>query len=235
MSNASAPDSQRVMTREQVRAFDAWVIQELGIPGCVLMENAGRGCADIILSRLSDTLDTRVCIICGVGNNGGDGFVIARHLSNAGLQVTPILLGSADKLLGDAKLNYDILRQLSVKIIKLDPQDIEGLRHLITGAAQPALLVDALFGTGLQGTLRDPYPSVIQTLNAMNIPMLAVDIPSGLDADSGQPLGSAVHAVATVTFVARKQGFLNPSAHKYTGDVTVASIGVEPSVWPAWT
>lgn len=216
-----------VMSRDEVRAVDSWAINTLGIPGIVLMENAGRSCAKLIKDKLASIAKPKVCIFCGTGNNGGDGYVIARHLLNYGFKVNVIICGDKNKIKGDAKINLDILERLGQPIELLDLKvDIAGQVKAKTFDA--ALLVDALFGTGLSGQLSDGYKRLIEAINAQNRPTLAVDIPSGLDCDTGQPLGVAIKATYTVTFVAIKKGFTQPSAADYTGEVFVCSIGIEP-------
>lgn len=225
-----APDKKyRVMTRDEVRAVDAWAIDEIGVPGAVLMENAGRSCAELIVSRLRGPGAPRVCLFCGSGNNGGDGCVIARHLLNAGVDVRVVLCGEREKVRGDAKINLDVLERLGQAVDVLD-MVTAGLASRIRALAGDAdLIVDALFGTGLQGDLREPYRSVIDSINALDHPVLAVDIPSGLDCDTGTPLGTAIRAAYTVTFVAVKRGFIaSPDASRYVGELYIASIGVEP-------
>jgi NAD(P)H-hydrate epimerase len=215
-----------VMTRDQVRAVDAWAINELGVPGVVLMENAGRGCAEFIREKLDGTAEPKVCIFCGTGNNGGDGYVIARHLSNGGFKVTVVVCGDRTRIKGDAKINLDILDRMGLAIDQLNlAEDDVGarVRELTAGAH---LIVDSLFGTGLSGQIRGDYRRLIETLNACACPILAVDIPSGLDCDTGRPLGAAIEASWTVTFVAVKKGFASAQAARYTGEVFVASIGV---------
>jgi len=218
-----------VMTREQVRAFDSWAINTLGIPGVVLMENAGRSCADLIKEKLSGVTTPGICIFCGTGNNGGDGYVIARHLLNSGFGVVVVVCGDRSKIKGDAKINLDILERLGQTITQLNlDADIAG--QIQTYAAGCNMLVDALFGTGLKGRLSDEYKELIESINAQDMPILAVDIPSGLDCDMGMPLGAAIRANYTVTFVAVKSGFTFTSrAAQYTGEIFIASIGVEPS------
>ena len=216
------------MTRNEVRAFDARAITELGIPGMVLMENAGRSCAELIREKLKDTGRPKVCIFCGTGNNGGDGYVIARHLINDRFEVLTTVCGEPDKIKGDAKTNLDILERMNGRIEWLDPADedlLEKVHSLISGAA---LIVDGLFGTGLKGQLSDPHKRLIETLNACDCPILGIDIPSGLDCDSGEPLGAAIRAAWTVTFVAVKKGFTSARAERYTGEIFVASIGIDP-------
>ena len=215
-----------VMTRDQVRAVDAWAINTLGIPGVVLMENAGRSCAELIKDKLSDVAEPKVCVFCGTGNNGGDGYVIARHLINCGLQVNVIVCGDRDKIKGDAKINLDILERMGQRIESLNPADSDIAARVADLAAGADMLVDGLFGTGLSGQIRGGYGRLIESLNACECPILAVDIPSGLDCDTGQPLGTAIEASWTVTFVAVKKGFTFAQATRYTGEVFVASIGI---------
>lgn len=215
-----------VMTREQVRAVDAWAINTLGIPGVVLMENAGRGCAELIEEKLKDVSEPKVCIFCGAGNNGGDGYVIARQLGNCGFEVTVVICGDRGKIKGDAKINLDILERMGQPIESLNPADGDTAARVADFAAGADMLVDSLFGTGLNGQIRDDYRRLIENLNACECPILAVDIPSGLDCDTGQPLGIAIEASLTVTFVAVKKGFTFAHAARYTGEVFVASIGI---------
>lgn len=216
-----------VMSRDEVRAFDAWAINELGIPGVVLMENAGRSCAELIKDKLAGVSNPKVCIFCGTGNNGGDGYVIARHLLNSDFEVVVVICGDRNKIKGDAKINLDILERLgqSIEQLKLDEDDIRS--RVETFAAGADMLVDGLFGTGLSGRLNDEYKQLIESINSQDCPILAVDIPSGLDCDTGEPLGASVKASYTVTFVAVKRGFSNAKAREYTGDIFVASIGVK--------
>jgi hydroxyethylthiazole kinase-like uncharacterized protein yjeF len=215
-----------VMARDKVRAFDGWAISMLGIPGVVLMENAGRSCAELIFDKLKDAAEQKVCIFCGTGNNGGDGYVIARHLINHGIKVTVVVCGDRNKIKGDAKTNLDILEQMGESIELLNPsdQDIAGqVEHLGAGSG---IIVDSLFGTGLKGQLSDEYRLLIESINACNSPIMAVDIPSGLECDTGEPLGVAIRAAWTVTFVAVKKGFISADATSYTGEIFVASIGI---------
>ncbi len=218
-----------VMSRDEVRAVDRWAIDTLGIHGVVLMENAGRSCAELIKEKLGNITKPKVCIFCGTGNNGGDGYVTARHLLNGGFKVSVVIVGDRDKVKGDAKINLDILERIGQPIeqMSLDEGDIPD--RVRTFAAGADMLVDGLFGTGLSGRLSDEYKQLIESINAQNRPVLAIDIPSGLDCDSGQPLGAAIKASWTVTFVAVKKGFTFPGAAQYTGEVFVASIGVEPA------
>jgi NAD(P)H-hydrate epimerase len=216
-----------VMSRDEVRAFDTWAINTLGIPGVVLMENAGRSCAELIKEKLGVS-KPKVCIFCGIGNNGGDGYVIARHLLNSDFRVTVVVVGDRSKVKGDAKINLDILEGLGQPIEQLNVNDGDIADKIKAFAANANMLVDGIFGTGLKGQLSDEYKQLIESINAQDCPILAVDIPSGLECDTGQPLGTAVKATYTVTFAAVKTGFTSKSASEYTGEIFVASIGVEP-------
>jgi NAD(P)H-hydrate epimerase len=228
MEKYEAGQSFIAMSRAEVRAVDRWAIEEVGVPGVVLMENAGRSCAELIREKLAGVEEARVCIFCGTGNNGGDGYVIARHLINAGFSVVVVICGDRSRVKGDAKLNLDILERLGQPIEELE---------LKLGAVQPEvgrlaadaeMVVDALFGTGLSGRLGDEYVELIEGINALGKAVLAIDIPSGLDCDTGRVLGAAIRASYTVTFVAVKKGFaVRQGVAQYTGEVFVASIGVE--------
>ncbi|MHC4242081.1 MAG: NAD(P)H-hydrate epimerase [Planctomycetota bacterium] len=225
-----SPDKKcTLMTKDQVRAVDSWAINILGIPGVVLMENAGRSCAELIKEKLKAITEPKVCIFCGTGNNGGDGYVIARHLLNSGFKIIVVICGDRQKVKGDAKINLDILEKLDRSIEQINLKEDDVPARVKAFAADADMIVDGLFGTGLSGPLRDDYIQLIESINACDCPILAVDIPSGLDCDSGRPLGMAVKASCTVTFVAVKKGFVSECAASYTGEIFVASIGVEPN------
>ncbi|HUT31296.1 MAG TPA: NAD(P)H-hydrate epimerase [Sedimentisphaerales bacterium] len=217
------------MSLAEVRAVDAWAINEVGIPGVVLMENAGRSCAELIKEKLAGVANPKVCIFCGTGNNGGDGFVIARHLLNSGFGVVVVICGDRSRIKGDARTNLDILEKLGQPVAELDVSggDIEGRVKALADGAD--VIVDALYGTGLSGQLRPEHRELVESINGRSCPVLAVDIPSGLDCDTGEALGAAVRATWTVSFVAAKKGFACERAQQYTGEVFVASIGVGPS------
>jgi NAD(P)H-hydrate epimerase len=211
-----------VLSRDQVRELDRRAIQDYGVPGVVLMENAGRGAADLLQSLNPNR--QRVLILCGPGNNGGDGFVIARHLQNRRVDVDVVLFGAIEKLTPDARTNAEIWHKSNPlrTAAGSGPLDIN-IRHIIGGAQ--GWIVDALFGTGLTRTLGPPFDEVVATVNASGLPVLAVDIPSGLDCDTGEPLGPTIRATHTATFVALKTGFLNPNAKQWLGEVDVIDIG----------
>ena len=229
MQKYSSEKTFRAMSRQEVRAVDGWAINEIGAPGVLLMENAGRSCAELVKEKLAATPSREVCVFCGTGNNGGDGYVIARHLLNAGFKVSVALCGDREKVRGDARVNLEVLERLGHTVVHLDPGAVDVASRIGQLAGRAGLLVDALFGTGLQGQLREPYRSLVETINALQRPVLAVDIPSGLDCDTGEPLGAAIQAAYTVTFVAVKKGFVASSqAGRYVGELYVASIGIEP-------
>jgi hydroxyethylthiazole kinase-like uncharacterized protein yjeF len=211
------------MTAAQVRAVDGWAISSMSIAGVVLMENAGSRTAEIIIQRLGDADGKRVSIFCGAGNNGGDGYVIARHLHNAGSSVKVLICADRAKITGDALINLQIIEKMELDIESIDP----AVENAVQSASDSDIIVDAIFGTGLTGQLRGNYIKLIENINGLDVDVVAVDIPSGLDCDEGVPLGAAINAVATVTFVAVKKGFKNITAKKYTGDIYIASIGIQ--------
>jgi NAD(P)H-hydrate epimerase len=218
-----------VMDRQTVRDFDAWAINEMGIPGVVLMENAAKNGTQVILEQFSKQAQEGVCIFCGGGNNGGDGFVIARHLFNQGVPVKIALCADPGKIKGDAKVNFDICKKMGLSFLLLETASQRLFQEVEDAVAGSGLIVDALLGTGLQDELTGSMALLISCINSHNIPIVAVDIPSGLDCDRGIPLPVCIEASATVTFVAIKKGFFdNPDSGKVTGRVFVADIGITP-------
>ncbi len=203
------------LTRAQVREIDRLSIERYGIPGIVLMENAARAAAEIAHAMIGPGA-SNVAIFCGGGNNGGDGLAIARHLHNRGHAITVHLIVRPDSFRGDALVNWRIARAMNIPVTAADP------------AAPPTgfdLIVDAMFGTGLDTPPRPDAAAVINAVNQSKSPVLAVDVPSGLDCDAGLPLGPCVGATRTVTFVAEKTGFAHPNAARYLGRIQVADIG----------
>jgi NAD(P)H-hydrate epimerase len=207
------------LTREQVREIDRRSIEEYHIPGIVLMENAARGVADVAMEMLTNIAEPLAWIICGGGNNGGDGLAVARHLHNLGVNVL-IWQAWHGQLKGDAAMNLSVAEAMELSIAPID---------YLEGAVErpPELIIDALFGTGLtrpiEGELMEVVEIYMQT--EARLPVLAIDVPSGLDCDTGEPLGACVRAARTVTFVAEKAGFANPRSKDFTGEITVADIG----------
>jgi len=206
------------LSRAQVREVDRLAIELYHIPGIVLMENAALAVADVACEMLDNNCVGQVLILVGGGNNGGDGLAAARHLHNRGADVTLMLTGDPGRFTGDALINWKIVQAMRLDTGPVDPTAL---------AHTPAMLViDAIFGTGLNQPPRDPFGAVVQALKQVRAPVLSVDLPSGLDADGGRPLGTnCITATRTVTFVAEKTGFANPAAARYLGHVTVADIG----------
>lgn len=208
------------LTRAQVRAFDRRAIEELGLPALVLMENAGRGAADVLRGL---GVRGRVIVCCGKGNNGGDGLVLARHLLNEGADVHVWLFADPAGLSPECTAHWHVTRRLPLPTRIWDgavPEELD--------LADAEWIVDALFGTGLAGPVRAPLDRVIACINAAPGRVFALDIPSGLDADVGEPLGATVRADHTATFVAPKVGYANPAAAAWLGQVHVVGIGVAP-------
>ena len=213
------------LTRAEVRELDRRAIDGFGVPGVVLMENAGRGCAEL-LTRLNPERAPTV-ILCGPGNNGGDGFVIARHMDNAGWPVKVHIVAKHNRQAGDADINFDILYTSGIEFTQYRPDYFDQPhRDLFLRQYEKAgWVVDALFGNGLTRALGTPFDWLTGIVNESGKPVLAVDIPSGLDCDTGEPLGPCVKATHTATFVAPKRGFLNPASKAWTGEVHVIDIG----------
>jgi NAD(P)H-hydrate epimerase len=217
----------RYLTWEEARELDRRAEEEFGVPGVVLMENAGRGIAELIRS-----LGARgaVAVCCGKGNNGGDGLVVARHLANAGLAVRVLLFADPGRLAGDARTNYRIVERMAAAVgpwapaLEVIPGAVE-TEDVARRLADAGWVVDALFGSGLRGAVPTPYDRVIAAINAAPGAVLAVDIPSGLDADTGRPAGAAVRARHTATVAAPKAGFRDLAAAHYLGTVHVIDMG----------
>lgn len=210
-----------ILTRELARELDRRAMQEFGVPGIVLMENAGRSMAELLRSLGINGL---VVLCCGKGNNGGDGLVMARHLDNAGVRVRILLFADPAQLSGDAAVNHRIVAASRIPLeVFADPLlDEERLRRSLSDADW---IVDALFGSGLRGEVHPPFDRVIALINAAQARVFAVDIPSGLDCDTGLPLGTAVRAHHTGTVAAMKKGFLEPSAAAWLGKVHLIDMG----------
>ncbi|MCH8923361.1 MAG: NAD(P)H-hydrate epimerase [Planctomycetes bacterium] len=211
------------LTRAQVRELDRRASEEYGIPGMLLMENAGRGVVDVLMALGISGPGGLVVVCCGKGNNGGDGFVIARHLDLRGEKVRVLLFAAADDLTGDAATNFQILSKTGVRIEAFGTDvAAEVLDESLAGADW---IVDALLGTGAHGDPRPPLDVVIAAINDQPARKLAVDVPSGLDCDTGQAGGPTIIAAHTCTFVAPKPGFFVPGAAQYTGQLHVCDIG----------
>lgn len=213
----------RIGTVDTLRKIDSHCINELGIPSIVLMENA----ALKVVSRLKTDIYEKYTVICGRGNNGGDGFAIARHLIALKKNIKVFLIGEG-ALSADCRINYEILNRMGIKIETiLSLEDVLKLKNSIESSE---VVVDAIFGTGLQRILREPFLSAIRAINERGKFIISVDVPSGMEGDNGEILGDCVRAHETISFELYKRGFLNYNAQKYIGKVYVESIGVPEAV-----
>src|SRR6266566_8619884 len=209
----------RVLNSAQMREADRRTIEDIGIPSCVLMENAGRQVVAAIEAVHSDLLERRVAVLCGTGNNGGDGFVVARTLLQRGVDVSVFLIGQVSDVRGDARVNLDILGRLGVTVVEI--ADSQAWELHLSEVRDCNLIVDAIFGTGLNAPVSGMIESVITDVNASGIPVVSIDLPSGLSADSCDPLGASIEAGTTVTLAAPKLPLVLPPAENRAGDVAV--------------
>lgn len=221
-----------VFTKDAVRDLDRRAMADFGLSSLVLMENAARHAADVALDLLESIDSPRVLIVTGKGNNAGDGFALSRHLSNAGVAVHIAMLEPVKALSGDAATNARIAHAMGIASTLLPSSVAPTLRR---HASRADLIIDAILGTGLERPLEGRYFAAIQTINnARTIEhrpvVLALDIPSGMNADTGQPQGDAIRADVTITFAGLKQGFLNDASWEFLGDVIVGDIGAPTSL-----
>jgi NAD(P)H-hydrate epimerase len=212
------------LTRAQVREIDRRATADYRIPSLELMENAARAVADVAMEMLAGS-EQRVLIVAGHGNNGGDGYAVARLLHQRGCDVT--ILMTDGTFTPNTMANMIQARSLKIPT--------RPATHSAVRRAKCDLIIDALLGTGLTTPPRAATAELIDAVNTTATPVLAIDLPSGLDCDTGEPLGPAVRATRTVTFVAQKAGFANPRSRQYTGEITVADIGVPRDLIPAVT
>jgi len=183
----------KIVSNDQMKAMDNKTIDELGVPGMVLMENAGRQTYEYILDFITEIdLTGRIDIYCGKGNNGGDGYVIARHFFNNGYPVRILSVGDPEDLRGDAKTNYFICKKYNIPLVVLNSTD------QLKGQKPPGLIVDALLGTGIKGEVRNLFKDIIDNINDQGVPVVSVDIPSGLNGDFPTVSGSAIRADLTI-------------------------------------
>ncbi len=214
----------KLTTAQTMRELDGLAINEYGIPGIVLMENAGRSTVQVLLGLFGPMAGKRVCVFAGRGNNGGDGFVVARYLFREGCDVTVYLLSKMDKLTGDAAINMNICAKLGVSIVEIEEEP--ALENLAGEIEQADLIVDALLGTGLNSEVRGLFAAAIRIIKGADVPVLAVDIPSGLESDRGVPLGECVRADVTVTYGLPKTGQLLYPGRSYCGSLYCVDIGI---------
>ncbi|MCP4682933.1 MAG: NAD(P)H-hydrate epimerase, partial [Desulfobacterales bacterium] len=217
-----------LVTANEMQTMDRETIESFGIPGQVLMENAGRGATRMFLDKFPGVMDSRVGVLAGRGNNGGDGFVIARYLAQYGVRVCVYLLSEKSKVKGDAEANLKLLEPLYVPVFEVP--DKASFERQLTGIKHQEIWVDAILGTGLSSPVRGYFKEVIEFVNQCNRPVFAVDIPSGLDSDTGKPLGVSVKAHATATFGFAKIGHVLYPGKDYTGDLGIIDIGIPPHI-----
>ncbi len=219
------------LTAAEARAVDRFCADELGLPTLLLMENAAINLASVVLDLLAEAVELdedrfHVGVLCGGGSNGGDGWAAARHLAGFGIDVTVFAERPLDRLSGDAAVNANAAIRCGLRVVSCS--DAEAAAALAGDLSRQHVLVDALLGTGLSGPPRPGVAGVIRAVNALDPrpPVVAADLPSGLDADTGQPADPTLHADITATFVAPKAGFANPVAATPLGRVLVCGIGV---------
>jgi NAD(P)H-hydrate epimerase len=218
----------RILSADQMREADRRTIDEVGIPSIVLMENAGRQVVAAMESFFQDLDERRVAIVCGKGNNGGDGFVVARTLNQRGIDATVFLVGQVAEVKGDARINLDILGRLGVSVIEVADEGAWELHF--SEISDHDLVIDALFGTGLKAPLSGLHQTVVGDLNASSLPVVAIDLPSGMSADSPDLIGDAIEATVTVTLAAPKLPLVLPPAEQKAGEIVIADIGIPMAV-----
>ena len=214
----------RILTAAQMREADRFTIEEVGIPSLVLMENAGRQVVAAIEGSYEAQLNGRVAILCGRGNNGGDGFVVARTLLQRGIDAAVFVIGALADVRGDARVNLDILGRLGVTVVEINDEQSWELHF--SEISQCTLIVDAIFGTGLTTAVAGMMETVIADVNAADIPIVSIDLPSGLSADTPHLIGDCIDASMTVTLAAPKLPLILLPGEAFAGDVVIADIGI---------
>ncbi len=214
----------RIATADLIRELDRRTIEEVGIPGAVLMENAGRGATRVLTEHFPNLDQGPVVVVCGGGNNGGDGFVIARYLYEAGIESEVFLLTAPDRIGGDARVYFDALDGMNIPILLLKDEGLS--EDVLSRWRSASCIVDAIFGTGLARPVEGLYREAIEAIEATGRPVFAVDLPSGICADTGRVLGTAVRAECTATFGLPKRGlYLYPGAD-HAGRIACVDIGI---------
>ncbi len=218
----------RVLNTQQMREADRRTIEEIGLPSIVLMENAGRQAVAAMEAAFDDLATSHVAVLCGRGNNGGDGFVVARTLAQRGIESTVFLLGSVADVRGDARTNLEVLGRIGLGVVEIaNAQDWE-LHFSEVSACD--MVVDALLGTGFSGALTGLLETVVADVNGLGVPIVSIDLPTGVSADSHLVAGTAVEASMTVTLAAPKIPLVVPPADSHGGDLVIADIGIPPPV-----
>ena len=211
---------------KEMRHLDTSAIAEYRIPGLILMENAGRGTVDAIAKHYGELSDMVVVVVIGPGNNGGDGLVIARHIRQCGGRPQVFLLVDPKKFTGDSAANLEMVRQLEIPVFTADNQEkVQSLSNYLPGCQ---LIVDAIFGTGLARNLSDHYPAAVNIINSSSLPVVSVDIPSGLNSDNGQAMGECIKADLTATYGLAKPGHFLGQGPEATGILELIDISLAP-------
>ncbi len=218
----------RVLNAAQMREADRRATDDIGIPSLVLMENAGRQAVAAMEAMYGDLPERQVAVLCGRGNNGGDGFVIARTLAQRGVDVSVFLMGRVAEVRGDARTNLEILGRLGLTVVEV--ADSQAWELHFSEVSDCTLIVDAIFGTGLNAPVSGLIESVVADVNASGIPVVAIDLPSGLSADSAEPIGPSIEAALTVTLAAPKLPLVLPPGETRAGDIVIADIGIPAEV-----
>jgi NAD(P)H-hydrate epimerase len=213
----------QTVTAAQMQAIDRKAIEDYGIPGLLLMENAGRGIAEMIRDNFKAR---RVTIFAGAGNNGGDGLVVARHLANHGFNVEILLFAGLAKLKPDSAANFNMIQRLKIAHQMIDAD--RTMNELLAVAEKSDLIIDALFGVGLDREITGVYRHAVEALNKSARNIVAVDVPSGLNSDTGEILGCAVKATVTATLCLPKCGLFQGQGPEHAGRVCVIDIGIPP-------
>ena len=218
----------RVLNSAQMREADRRTIEEIGIPSLVLMENAGRQVVAAMEAIHGDLQEHQVAVLCGRGNNGGDGFVVARTLLQRGVDVSVFVLGAIADVRGDARINLEILGRLGLTTVEV--ADSQAWELHFSEVSNCTLIVDAIFGTGLNAPLTGLLETVVADVNGSGIPVVAIDLPSGLSADSHEPIGDSIEAGTTITLGAPKLALVLPPAETRAGDIVIADIGIPTEI-----
>jgi ADP-dependent NAD(P)H-hydrate dehydratase / NAD(P)H-hydrate epimerase len=214
----------RLVTASEMKEMDRLAIERIGMPGTVLMENAASGACRIFLDHFNPGCGSQIVIFCGKGNNGGDGFAMARRLLGAGMQVVVICLAETSQITGDARINLEIIERMGLAIIPAPaPAELSGCKEHIR---ECDYIIDGIFGTGLNSDVKGIYLEAIQMINASGKQVMSIDIPSGLNTDNGRIMGAAVKADLTVTFGFAKLGQLLFPGADLVGRLSVIDIGI---------
>lgn len=214
---------------KQIRDIDEYAIKKMGIPGLLLMENASREIFNAVIERIEHLNSPKIGFVCGKGNNGGDGFAAARHFSNAGYEVVVVYLGNKSEMSDDCKFNFNTLKKLSSfsKNITLNKYSTTSSLKILKDCK---IVCDALLGSGIKGSLREPYPSIINYLNKIKTFRVAIDLPTGLDVDSGYS-ENAFKADLTITLGELKKGLFFGDGYVYAGEVEKGGIGIPDTLY----